>query len=372
METQGSASGNGITVTFEKTADWDAGSGNRGFTGNVTILNQTGSAITRWDLKFDFLATISQMWNASYTQAGNTFTIIPADWNARLENGQSRNFGFNGVYSGAFQEPTSYVLSGIPVGEQTPPVPPAPVCNLDTTFTVTADWQNGDGSKGFVAEMYLTNVGSDPVNWQLGFDFAAQITNMWNASYTQEGNRYTITPSSWNVRIEPGQTRSFGFQGAYSGTLGEPQNVVCNGGSTDEDELTPGQQRFVDALVTLSAADIEAISQELFDAMIADSNITPEAWNQLAYDLTLQYAGPPEAGDGISPQSVPGYWASFCDRDGIELNLQECEVAYNQLFQGKWAFFLGMYGLDGFITTLSEAVYRPAREGRNVPIDQRQ
>lgn len=222
-------SGNGITLTFTKAADWDAGHGNRGFTANVTIINETGQAIDPWELQFDFLFTITQMWNASYSQDGERFTITPEPWNAQLQNGQSRSFGFNGMYSEVFQEPTAYVLSGIPVGAQNPAQPINPLCMLDTSFIVTSNWQNGDGTNGFVAEMYLTNIGIHPVNWQLTFDFGAQIGHMWNASYHQEANRYTVMPDSWNVRLEPGRTRSFGFVGTYSSTLETPQNIVCNG-----------------------------------------------------------------------------------------------------------------------------------------------
>jgi hypothetical protein len=42
---QSIVSDSGITLTFEKTADWDAGNGVRGFTANLIILNQTGEAL---------------------------------------------------------------------------------------------------------------------------------------------------------------------------------------------------------------------------------------------------------------------------------------------------------------------------------------
>lgn len=79
LDTQGIASGNDITITFEKTSDWDAGSGNRGFTANLIILNATSDALEDWKLEFHFLAEITSMWNASYTEVDNTFTITPAN-----------------------------------------------------------------------------------------------------------------------------------------------------------------------------------------------------------------------------------------------------------------------------------------------------
>lgn len=233
LDTQGSVSGNGVTINFDKVADWDAGSGTRGFTANVTIINATGATLSDWDLHLEFLPTITDMWNASYEQHAITFTITPASWNADIADGQSRSFGFNGIYAGVFQDPTSYVVSGIPVGDQSTPTPVATSCTLTSEFNVNSTWQNGDGSTGFVAEQKLTNAGADPVNWDLDFNLDAQISNMWNASYLQDpsdASHYTITPASWNTRIEPGQSITFGYQGTYTTTqLGKPSNLLCDG-----------------------------------------------------------------------------------------------------------------------------------------------
>ena len=51
---------------------------------------------------------------------------------------------------------------------------------ISIAFDKTADW-DADDAKGFIAQIQLTHVGSQPVDWQLEFDFDAQITNMWNA-----------------------------------------------------------------------------------------------------------------------------------------------------------------------------------------------
>lgn len=223
----GTVTGNGITLNFEKTSDWDGGNGDRGFTAVVTVHNSTGQVIDPWQLEFDFLGDITQMWNASHTRTGNRISVTPEQWNGQLQTGQSRSFGFNGSYSGPFQEPTSYVLSGVDVGPQGPVEPIRVTCTLDTRFVVTSEWEGGSG-RGFVAEMYLTNVGQHPVNWRLGFDFEAEIVAMWNATFTVAAHHYEVAPDGWNTRIEPGETRSFGFQGTYTGMLREPSDVACD------------------------------------------------------------------------------------------------------------------------------------------------
>lgn len=292
LETQGTASGNGLTLTFDKTADWDAGNGDRGFTANLTLRNETGSTLEDWDLSFSFLHEITSMWSAGYVQDGSDVLVTPASWNATLADGQTRNFGFQGIYSEVFQEPTAYVVSGIPVGEQVPPEPVTPACVLDTTFTVTSEWDAGGGARGFVAEMQLTNAGADPVNWEITFDLDATITSMWNASFVAEGNGYRVTPASWNVRIEPGQSRSFGFLGTFEGAAGsltEPQNVVCNG--QDNEEPPTDSDAFATFEVSAPAAlDALAFRRDAGTSVVtlAATNV---AWNAastvLSADVTL-------------------------------------------------------------------------------------
>jgi hypothetical protein len=254
------------------------------------------------------------MWNAGYTQGGTRYTVTPEPWNARIEHNQSRSFGFQGSYSEVFQAPTAYVLSGIPIGDQSPPQPVVPDCRLDTSFVVTADWPSGDGTRGFVAEIYLTNVGVHPVNWRLSFDFDANITNMWNAGYTQEGHRYTVTPASWNTRIEPGQTLSFGFQGSYEGTLEAPSNIRCHGRPTDEDpgqpfpEVDPEQvaQRFAEAYAALS---------EDGKARVADGRLV---WNGYDFSRPSTLFWPGRNRQEITPLAAQDPFECPLEKEGVD------------------------------------------------------
>lgn len=252
FETQGVVAEAGITIDFEKTADWDSGAGERGFTATVTILNDSGSDLVDWDLSFDFLHSVGQMWNVSYSKTGQRFHIQPEEWNASIQNGQSGSFGLNGAYSGVFQEPGAYVISGMPIGSQDPVASIPVTCELDATFTTTAQWQNGDGSFGFVGEVYVTNVGANPVHWSLRFDMQADIVNMWNATNTKDGNTYYVEPAPWNVRLEPGGTRSFGFQ-ALAPSPATPHNLACLDQFTGTGVLTPGESlEVIDGIVILA------------------------------------------------------------------------------------------------------------------------
>ncbi len=267
LDIQGTASSDGITITFEKTVEWDEGNGDRGFAAKITILNETGNTLNDWGLNFDFLAEITSMWNASYTQAENTFVILPANWNSSIDDGTSRDFGFNGVYSGVFQEPSVYLFSSttlsIPVGDQTLPKPIIPVCTLNTVFNVTSHWSTGSDTYGFVANMHLTNIGEEPVNWELDFDLAADIDGMWEASFERDGNHYVVTPVSHNVRIEPNQTILFGFSGSYAGSLQpEPQNTVCNKDDVVENQLEIVSQHILADVAELGQVNVSQGSRD--------------------------------------------------------------------------------------------------------------
>ena len=293
FETLGVSEGNGITVTFEKTAEWDTGNGDPGFTGYITLLNQTGEALDDWDLKLSFPHKINQAWGAKLSTASAaanlinpeedaTYTFIPESWNAKLAHSQSRSFGFNGTFNEVFVEPSAYVLSGIPVSEQAPPLPPVGECKLETRFQVNSSWENGDGTQGFVAELYVTSVASQPVNWTLDFDFdVLSIQNMWNAEFIRDESSFSVTPNAWNTRLEPGETTHFGFQGINRGELGEPQNISCGGpvepennpptvditAPADQKNYSPSQE----ITFTATASDIE--DGDLSDAITWSSDL---------------------------------------------------------------------------------------------------
>ena len=67
--------------------DWGSG-----FTGNLTITNTGSAPINGWTLSFDFVGSISSIWNASITsQVGNQYVIQNASYNAVIGAGAERD-----------------------------------------------------------------------------------------------------------------------------------------------------------------------------------------------------------------------------------------------------------------------------------------
>jgi len=95
-------------VAYTITGSWLGG-----FTANVAVTN-LGSPITNWTLAFTLPGdeTVTQRWNATFSQSGRTVTATNSEYNVSLRTNQSTDIGFNGAYSkGPFPGyPSSFTL----------------------------------------------------------------------------------------------------------------------------------------------------------------------------------------------------------------------------------------------------------------------
>jgi thermitase len=108
--TRSAVTGNYV-VAYVISSDWGTGA-----TINVTITNNTTTAVNGWTLAFTFPGnqTITNLWNGAYTQSGASVSVKDAGFNASIgANGGSTNFGFNLNYSGANTRPASFTLNGV-------------------------------------------------------------------------------------------------------------------------------------------------------------------------------------------------------------------------------------------------------------------
>ena len=84
--------------------------------------------------------------------------------------------------------------------------PSDPSTALTTTVTVNNDW-----GTGYCANVIIENTTPQTVDWKVDFEVDGLIENLWNAIYTQTGNKVIAKGVSWNNLIYAGTTRSFGF-----------------------------------------------------------------------------------------------------------------------------------------------------------------
>ena len=96
---------------------------------------------------------------------------------------------------------------------------PAQACHV--TYVVTTQW-----NVGFGTAITIQNTGSVPVNgWNLTWTWPGtqQITQSWNATYSQTGANAKLTNQSYNPTIAPRATLSgVGFNGSWSGSNNSP------------------------------------------------------------------------------------------------------------------------------------------------------
>ncbi len=98
------------SVTYAVKNDWSSGA-----TVNVTIKNNSVSAINGWTLAWTFPGNqvISNLWDGSYTQSGTSVSVTNLKYNSTIVAGGTASFGFNLTYSGSNTKPASFTLNGV-------------------------------------------------------------------------------------------------------------------------------------------------------------------------------------------------------------------------------------------------------------------
>jgi len=111
--TIGGGGGGTCHVTYTKSSEWAGG-----FTANVTIGNTGTSAINGWRLTFTFPGDqkITNAWNGTVSQSGESVTATNASYNATIAAGGSTSLGFQGTWTASDAAPTSFAVNGTACG----------------------------------------------------------------------------------------------------------------------------------------------------------------------------------------------------------------------------------------------------------------
>lgn len=93
-------------------------------------------------------------------------------------------------------------------------------------FQLVNDW-----GAGYQAAMSIANDASPAIsNWVIEFDFASNITQIWNATIVSRvGDHYQIKHASWNGTIGSNSKVDFGFLGTAGNLTVRPTNYLVNG-----------------------------------------------------------------------------------------------------------------------------------------------
>jgi hypothetical protein len=182
----GDGGSSGLLVETFPHASWDTG-----YCKLVRVTNNTAEPVD-WQVTFEVEGSVDYFWNALWSQSGNQVTIEGdnPNWQNILEPGQStKDIGFCATTTGGSGDP-----------------PPGPG-DVTVTLTTQSDWDTG-----YCANVIVTNVGSEPVDWQVTFEVVGTVNTMWNAIWSQSGNHVTAEGQEWNNVLPSGEsTHSIGF-----------------------------------------------------------------------------------------------------------------------------------------------------------------
>jgi hypothetical protein len=94
-----------------KTNDWGSG-----FTAELTLTNRGTEALDGWTLTYGYGGNqkLSNGWNGTWSQSGQTVSVKNAPYNARIGAGAAVTTGAQFSYSGTNTAPTSFSVNGTP------------------------------------------------------------------------------------------------------------------------------------------------------------------------------------------------------------------------------------------------------------------
>lgn len=251
----------GLFIEYRLLADWMDDDGTRQFAAEITMLNRTGRTVDTWELGFIFPGGLTAAWNADIEVHGESWRIVPHDWNSRLAAGRSRSFGFSGTTPTTVAAPAAYTFTGSEA-TSAPQHFPALRCQLDVSFTIITSWHENPELTGFVARVHLENTGDEPVDWSLGLELAAEVTKVANAAFTTGDDAlYVFSPlyGHQNTLLNPGETISFAVAGHHEDVLQEPRAVPCPPELAEDEDMDPAMIAYYRKYATLPAADRDAV-----------------------------------------------------------------------------------------------------------------
>lgn len=148
------------------------------------------TGVTIWGItdKYSWIPQVSPGWNASLPWNEN-YTTKPALASvAQAMGAKSASGGDNGGTPGL-------------------------TCGISAK--VGANWGNG-----YTMDIVVANKGTTPItDWTFATTLpqGQKLSTGWSGTYSQNGQRLTVTPGTWNRTIAPGQSVSFNFNVAKNG-----------------------------------------------------------------------------------------------------------------------------------------------------------
>ncbi|WP_080522433.1 glycoside hydrolase family 5 protein [Methyloprofundus sedimenti] len=207
-------SGDDLIVSLVPVSEWETG-----YCSDVHISNPGNSAVN-WRIVLEVEGSIYNLWNAVYSQTGQTLIAEGLDWNNLVQPGQKVTFGFCAEFSQTPPPQPSICNDGLDNdGDGLVDFPHDPGClsaddsseldenaQLTTEVIITSEW-----ASGYCADVIVSNSSSADIDWDISFSIEGVINNLWNANYSQNGATVSAEGLSWNNFLLANSNISFGF-----------------------------------------------------------------------------------------------------------------------------------------------------------------
>jgi len=124
-------------------------------------------------------------------------------------------------------EPQGDSSSTAPATHKAPAPKPSAAPSCEVAYQMVGQWPGA-----FQATVTVTTAKALDT-WRVSWTFqdGQRVTQMWDATLSQEGSRVTAAANSYNSSVAAGGSLSFGFLGSWQGTNSSPHDFTLNGGS---------------------------------------------------------------------------------------------------------------------------------------------
>ncbi|WP_426512993.1 cellulose binding domain-containing protein [Dactylosporangium sp. McL0621] len=166
----------------------------------------------------------------------------------------------------------------------------AAVGGCTATATIQSQWGSG-ASGGEIVAVTVTNVSPQPsTTWSVTWTATGQVLSAWNATVTTSGGTATAVNASYNGRLAPAASTTFGMQ--LTGTAPAPV-MSCASDAAPPTSISPSSSSSSGADVTVALGD-------------STQRVTLLVGQTLGVSLPSRFTPTTVTGPALSPVSTSG------------------------------------------------------------------
>ena len=189
-------------VSVDVTAQWE-----NHYNAELTIKNIGQETIENWELSFNLMADIENVWCAKIVKSEDDSYLVKNDkWNQDIAPGQEVKFGITVIYKDDLDYPNNFNMTK--------------VCkNVDKKEYSVEKIINSQWDDGVSGVIRIRNLSGKVIeDWKLCFNSDLKFNDLCNAIVDNNNdNEFYLNNNYYNSNIEPDGYVDIGFNATYSG-----------------------------------------------------------------------------------------------------------------------------------------------------------